>query len=53
MSGTELSLLNLDAVHAAQLAEWTDGIRVLSEEGRMVTKETANYVHVSRGLGVE
>ena len=47
MSGSELSLLDLDAVHAAQLAEWTDGLRVLGLEGGMITKETASYVHVS------
>jgi hypothetical protein len=47
MSGPELSLLDLDAVHAAQLAEWTDGIRVLHGEGGMVSKETGSYVHVS------
>jgi engulfment/cell motility protein 1 len=48
MSGSELSLLDADAVHAAQLAEWTDGIRVLRGEVGMSTKETAGFVHVSR-----
>ena len=47
MSGPELSLLDLDAVHAAQLAEWTDGLRVLRGEGGMGSQETATYVHVS------
>jgi engulfment/cell motility protein 1 len=47
MSGPELSLLDLDAVHAAQLAEWTDGIRVLRGEGGMGTKESAGFIHVS------
>ena len=46
MSGSELSLLDLDSVHSAQLAEWTDGIRVLRGEGGMKMPETANYVHV-------
>jgi len=46
MSGGELSLLDLDAIHGAQLAEWTDGIRVLRGEGGMSTQETAHYVHV-------
>ena len=52
MSGSELSLLDLDAVHAAQLAEWTDGLRVLGLEGGMITKETASYVHVSMAKGL-
>jgi hypothetical protein len=47
MSGGELSLLDLDAIHAAQLAEWTDGIRVLRGDGGMMSGESANYVHVS------
>jgi hypothetical protein len=29
MSGKEASLLDLDAIHAQQFAEWTDGLRVL------------------------
>jgi hypothetical protein len=47
MSGGEFSLLDLDAIHAAQLAEWTDGIRVLRGDGGMMSGESANYVHVS------
>jgi engulfment/cell motility protein 1 len=47
MSGPELSLLDVDAVHAAQLAEWTDGVRALRGEGGMATKDTAGFVHVS------
>lgn len=48
MSGPELSLLDVDAVHTAQLAEWTDGLRVLRGEAGMATKETASYVHVGQ-----
>ena len=47
MAGNELSMLDLDAVHAAQLAEWTDGVRIL-REGAMASQDSANYVHVSR-----
>lgn len=48
MSGPELSLMDVDAVHAAQLAEWTDGLRVLISKGKetVVTQESANFVHV-------
>ena len=53
MSGPELSLLDLDAVHAAQLAEWTDGIRVIRGEGQGVMKETATYIHVLTDLALK
>lgn len=46
MAGSELSMLDVDAMHAAQLAEWTDGIRVLRDAG-MATQDSASYVHVS------
>lgn len=32
MSGNEASLLDLDAIHAQQFAEWTDGLRVLKAQ---------------------
>lgn len=48
MAGHELSILNLDAIHAAQLAEWTDGIRVIRDAGRLATQDSASYVHVSK-----
>ena len=47
MSGGELSLMDVDAIHAAQLAEWTDGIRVIRGEGGMTTQDSAGCVHVS------
>ena len=47
MAGNELSMLDVDAVHAAQFAEWTDGVRALRSEGGMTTQESASYVHVS------
>ncbi|TXT13206.1 hypothetical protein VHUM_01607 [Vanrija humicola] len=53
MSGNELSLLDVDAVHAAQFAEWTDGIRVLKAEGGMSTKESSNYVHILTELALK
>lgn len=40
------SLLDLDAIHAAQLAEWSDGIKVL-KDGRMTSQDSANYVQAS------
>jgi len=45
MSG-DLSLLDLNAYHAAQFAEWTDGLRVLKDQP-MTTQETTNYTTVS------
>lgn len=53
MSGTELSLLDLDAIHAAQLAEWTDGIRVIRGEGGMGMKETSSYIHILTELALK
>lgn len=47
MASPELSLLDLDAIHAAQFAEWVDGLRVLKQEVPMSTQESANYMHVS------
>ncbi|ODO06045.1 hypothetical protein L198_01274 [Cryptococcus wingfieldii CBS 7118] len=41
----EVSLLDVDAIHAAQMAEWTDGIRVV-KDGGMVDQDSANYVQV-------
>jgi len=46
LSGPELSLMDVDAIHGAQLAEWTDGIQVLRGEAGMRSTESANYVHV-------
>lgn len=45
MSGN-LSLLDLDAIHPAQFAEWTDGLRVLKGFG-MATQESTNFTTVS------
>ncbi|RSH95186.1 hypothetical protein EHS25_000272 [Saitozyma podzolica] len=53
MSGGEFSLLDLDAIHAAQLAEWTDGIRVLRGDGGMMSGESANYVHILTELALK
>ncbi|ORX39155.1 hypothetical protein BD324DRAFT_618673 [Kockovaella imperatae] len=53
MSGPEYSLLDLDAIHAAQLAEWTDGLRVLRGESGMASRETSEYVHVLGELALK
>jgi hypothetical protein len=53
MSREDSSLLDLDAIHAAQLAEWTDGIRVLRGEGDAVMKETASYIHTLTELALK
>jgi hypothetical protein len=42
----DISLLDLDAIHAAQFAEWTDGLRVLKSTN-MTTQESTNYTTVS------
>ncbi|WWC63902.1 uncharacterized protein I303_106507 [Kwoniella dejecticola CBS 10117] len=49
----ESSLLDLDAIHAAQMAEWTDGIRVLRGEGGMSSKESADYIHILAELALK
>ncbi|WVQ81129.1 hypothetical protein IAT38_003251 [Cryptococcus sp. DSM 104549] len=46
------SLLDLDAIHAAQLAEWSDGIKVLRGEGGMESQDSANYVHILTELAL-
>lgn len=48
MSG-EMSLLDLDAIHVYQFAEWTDGISVLIPGGgeKMRHKESLDKVRVS------
>lgn len=43
---SEKSLLDLDAIHAAQLAEWSDGIKVL-KDGGMTSQDSANYIQAS------
>lgn len=48
MTDSNMSLLDVDAVHAAQLAEWTDGIRVLRGESAMAAEDSVNYAHVSQ-----
>ncbi|KAK8844114.1 hypothetical protein IAR55_006908 [Kwoniella newhampshirensis] len=53
MAGNELSVLDLDAIHAAQMAEWTDGIRVLKGEGGMASQDSANYVHILTELALK
>ncbi|WVO22443.1 uncharacterized protein IAS62_003773 [Cryptococcus decagattii] len=45
------SLLDLDAIHAAQLAEWSDGIKVL-KDGRMTSQDSANYVQILTELAL-
>jgi engulfment/cell motility protein 1 len=47
LSGPEMSLLDLDAVHSAQFSEWVDGVRVLKGEGGMRSLESGVYVKVS------
>nr|KIR86243.1 hypothetical protein I308_03187 [Cryptococcus tetragattii IND107] len=47
----ENSLLDLDAIHAAQLAEWSDGIMVL-KDGRMTSQDSANYVQILTELAL-
>lgn len=42
----ENSLLDLDAIHTAQLAEWSDGIKIL-KDGGMTSQDSANYVQAS------
>lgn len=46
MSGQELSLLDVDAIHAAQMAEWTDGLRYLIGAGGLASAEGKEYAHV-------
>ncbi|WWC72975.1 uncharacterized protein I206_106939 [Kwoniella pini CBS 10737] len=53
MGEGETSLLDLDAIHAAQMAEWTDGIRVLRGEGGMSSKESADYIHILAELALK
>lgn len=53
VAGKDISLLDLDAIHAQQFAEWTDGLRVLREEGGMATNETADYVHILTELALK
>ncbi|ODN81097.1 hypothetical protein L202_03192 [Cryptococcus amylolentus CBS 6039] len=45
------SLLDVDAIHAAQMAEWTDGIRVV-KDGGMVDQDSANYVQILTELAL-
>lgn len=52
MAGNELSMLDLDAVHAAQYAEWTDGVRTV-REAAMSTQESASYVHILTELALK
>ena len=49
----ELSLLDLDAIHVYQFAEWTDGIRALGREGgaAMAHKESLDKIKVSDKRG--
>ncbi|KIR63916.1 hypothetical protein I314_02697 [Cryptococcus bacillisporus CA1873] len=47
----ENSLLDLDAIHAAQLAEWSDGIKVL-KDGGMTSQDSANYVQILTELAL-
>lgn len=56
LSGPELSLLDLDAVHSAQMAEWVDGVRVLKGEGGMRSADSLGYVKVNgsrNGFAIE
>ncbi|WVR08927.1 hypothetical protein IAU60_005986 [Kwoniella sp. DSM 27419] len=53
MGDSDISLLDLDAIHAAQLAEWTDGIRVLRGDGGMTSMESANYVQILAELALK
>jgi hypothetical protein len=49
LSARETSMLDLDAVHAAQYAEWVDGLRYVGRFGAGVrTNESEGYVKVSR-----
>lgn len=48
---SEESLLDLDAIHAAQLAEWSDGIKVL-KDGGMTSQDSANYVQILTELAL-
>ena len=49
----DLSLLDVDAVHSAQLAEWTDGLRVLRGEGGMAMKESASAIQMLTELSLK
>jgi len=53
MTDAELSLLDVDAVHAVQLAEWLDGIRVLKNDGAMAAKDTLDYIHILTELALK
>ncbi|KAL7421273.1 hypothetical protein Q5752_004158 [Cryptotrichosporon argae] len=53
MASDNLSLLDLDAVHAAQMAEWTDGLRIVKGEGGMAHPESAGFVHVLTELSLK
>ena len=43
------TLLDLDAIHAEQRAEWVDGLGVLMGRGEMKSVESEAYVKVSQG----
>ncbi|KIR28517.1 hypothetical protein I309_02441 [Cryptococcus deuterogattii LA55] len=47
----ENSLLDLDAIHTAQLAEWSDGIKIL-KDGGMTSQDSANYVQILTELAL-
>lgn len=53
LAGKDISLLDLDAIHAQQFAEWTDGLRVLRESGAMASPETSDYVHILTELALK
>jgi hypothetical protein len=49
----ELSVLDLDAIHVYQFAEWADGIRALGKGGRsaMALKESLDKIKASSTVG--
>jgi hypothetical protein len=49
----ELSVLDLDAIHVYQFAEWADGIRALGKGGRsaMAHKESLDKIKASSTVG--
>lgn len=52
LTSRDASILDLDAVHAAQYAEWVDGLRYVGRFGAgSRTNESEGYVQVSRRDG--
>ncbi|GMK55300.1 hypothetical protein CspeluHIS016_0203560 [Cutaneotrichosporon spelunceum] len=53
MSGKEASLLDLDAIHAQQFAEWTDGLRAIKAHQAKLAAAAAAAAAVENGRPAE